>query len=90
MAADPEDGGRSKLALSQRGEWESPVGSGGLTMAVLQATPWAGIDPDGTVFQALQASFETTFERTSWLVRRRDGSRIEVALDIGQVVAGPP
>jgi inorganic triphosphatase YgiF len=57
-------------------------------MAVLQATPWAGIDPDGTVFQALQASFETTFERTSWLVRRRDGSRIEVAFDIGQVVAG--
>ena len=81
-------GGRSKSALSQRGEWESPVGSGGLTMAVLQATPWAGIDPDGTVFRALQASFATTFERTSWLVRRRDGSRIEVALDIGQVVAG--
>jgi inorganic triphosphatase YgiF len=30
----------------------------------------------------------TRFERTSWLVRRRDGAVVEVALDIGQIEAG--
>jgi inorganic triphosphatase YgiF len=59
-----------------------------LSLNVLQATPWAKSDPDGTVFQALTPIFSTTFERTSWTVRRRDGSVIEVALDIGLVVAG--
>jgi hypothetical protein len=32
--------------------------------------------------------FVTTFERTSWLVRRRDGSVVEVALDVGQIAVG--
>jgi inorganic triphosphatase YgiF len=81
-------GDRSGSALSQRGEWESPVPSSRLTMVVLDSTPWADLDPDGTLFQALTPVFLTTFERTSWLVRRRDGSKIEVALDIGQIVAG--
>jgi inorganic triphosphatase YgiF len=81
-------GARSESALSQRGEWESSVPGGRLTIDVLDATPWADIDPDGKVYQALQPAFLTNFERTSWFVRRRDGSRIEVALDIGQIVAG--
>jgi inorganic triphosphatase YgiF len=76
------------LALSQRGEWETPVPSAALDVTTLKATPWSGIDPDGTVFQALAPCFVTRFERTSWLVRRRNGSVVEVALDIGQIVAG--
>ena len=81
-------GDRSDSALSQRGEWEAPVPSATLTLDALDATPWAGIDPDGTVFQALAPTFVTTFERTSWSVRRRDGSMIEVALDLGHIMAG--
>ncbi|MDO9165535.1 MAG: CHAD domain-containing protein [Rhodoferax sp.] len=81
-------GGCSESALSQRGEWEVPVPDAALSLDVLKATPWSSIDPDGSVFQALSACFATTFERTSWLVRRRDGSVVEVALDIGQVVVG--
>ena len=81
-------GNRDDSALSRRGEWEAPVPSDTLVLNVLQATPWATIDPDGTVFQALAPTFSTTFERTSWTVRRRDGSVIEVALDIGVIVAG--
>ncbi|MDO8248576.1 MAG: CHAD domain-containing protein [Rhodoferax sp.] len=81
-------GGRSDSALSQRGEWETPVPDASLSFKALKATPWSGIDPDGRVFQALAPSFVTSFERTSWQVRRRDGSVIEVALDIGHIVAG--
>lgn len=81
-------GNRDDSALSRRGEWEAPVPSDTLALDILQATPWSKIDPDGTVFQALTPIFSTTFERTSWTVRRRDGSVIEVALDIGHIVTG--
>jgi inorganic triphosphatase YgiF len=42
----------------------------------------------GAVFAALQPCFATAFERTAWTVRRRDGSVIEVALDLGQITSG--
>jgi inorganic triphosphatase YgiF len=46
------------------------------------------MDPNGSVFAALSPCFVTTFERTSWSVRKPGGSVVEVSLDIGQVVAG--
>ena len=82
-------GGHGGSALSTRGEWESTVPGAALDKHVLRTTtPWARIDPDGSVFSALRPRFETDFERTSWSVRRRDGSVVEVALDIGHVNAG--
>ena len=81
-------GGRGDSALSQRGEWETPVPDAALSATALEATPWSTIDPHGTVWAALAPCFATTFERTRWLVRRRDGSAVEVALDIGHIVAG--
>lgn len=81
-------GGRSDSALSQRGEWETPVPGAALSQVALNATPWAALDPHGAVFRALAPCFTTDFERTTWLVRRRDGSAVEVALDIGQITAG--
>lgn len=79
---------RCDSALSQRGEWEMPVRGGALSLNRLADTPWSEIDPDGAVFAALAPAFETNFDRTSWLLRRRDGSVVEVALDIGQIVVG--
>jgi inorganic triphosphatase YgiF len=81
-------GGRSDSALSQRGEWEVAVPGAELARQVLDATPWSVMDPDGGVFAALSPCFVTTFERTSWSVRKQGGSIVEVSLDIGQVVAG--
>lgn len=81
-------GGRADSALSQRGEWEVALPGAALSRKALKATPWSGLDPDGSVFAALAPCFETHFERTCWRVRRRDGSVVEVALDIGQIVAG--
>lgn len=76
-------------ALSLRGEWELPVPGPALVQTALQAAPpWQRLDPDGAVFGALQPCFRTAFERTAWTVRRRDGSAIEVALDIGQISCG--
>ena len=81
------DGGDS--ALSLRGEWEVPVPGPALVQAALQAAPpWQRLDPEGAVFAALQPCFATAFDRTAWTVRRRDGSVIEVALDLGQITSG--
>ncbi len=80
--------GRADSALSQRGEWETPVAGAALELRQLGASPWPRIDPDGRIAAALQPCFATDFERTCWTVRQRDGSVVEVALDIGAVVAG--
>lgn len=81
-------GGSADSALSQRGEWEVAVPGDALQPDMLQATPWQQLDPDGTLFQSLTARFTTDFTRTRWTVRNRDGSVIEVALDLGHIVVG--
>ena len=80
-------GGSGNSALSQRGEWETAVPGTGLALPALGATPWADFDPDGHLFRQLAPCFETSFDRTSWTVRKRDGSVLEVSLDVGQIMA---
>jgi inorganic triphosphatase YgiF len=75
-------------ALSCRGEWESPVAGAHLSVAALKGTPWKDFDIEGSLFLALVPCFETVFERMTWLVRKRDGSVIEVAFDLGYIEAG--
>ena len=74
-------------ALSRRGEWESPVDAAALSRHALEATPWSDLDADGRLLAALVPCFVTAFERTTWLVRQRDTSVVEVALDLGQIEA---
>jgi len=81
-------GKRGDSALSRRGEWELPVAGPALEYDAFNATAWAQLDPDGAVHAALGPCFETDFSRTIWLVRRRNGSAVEVALDIGHVASG--
>ena len=80
--------GQADSALSQRGEWELAVDGPALSALALQGTPWPDIDPKGRLWPTLAPCFETNFERTCWLVRRRDGSAVEVAWDRGRIVAG--
>jgi inorganic triphosphatase YgiF len=80
--------GQGDSALSRRGEWEVAVPSAVLMFEAIKQTPWSSIDPDGSVFQALVPCFVTTFERTSWTVRRRDRSVVEVSFDVGHISAG--
>lgn len=81
-------GGDSHSALSQRGEWEAPVPGEELALHALKGTPWSDIDSDGTLFGSLSPSFETSFERTSWMVDNQNGTVIEVSLDIGKIMVG--
>jgi inorganic triphosphatase YgiF len=82
-------GGSGESALSQRSEWEVGVPGAALEWDMLKATAWSQLDPDGALFQALAERFTTDFTRSRWTVRNReDGSVVEVALDLGQIVAG--
>jgi inorganic triphosphatase YgiF len=81
-------GGQSDSALSQRGEWEVPVPGPQLSLQALQDTPWAEFDPSGEVFRSLSPCFTTRFKRVNWVVRRRDGTQLEVSLDLGDILVG--
>lgn len=74
--------------LSRRGEWEAPLRRAAVDPQALSDTPLAALDPDGQRLATLQPVFDTDFVRTAWTVRRRDGTCIEVALDVGEVRAG--
>ena len=79
--------GVSQGGLSRRGEWESTVAGCALDPAALAATPWRDFDSGGELFAQLQPCFDTRCRRTTWLLQQDDGSRIEVALDIGEIAA---
>lgn len=91
--ADPQwlqtlkTGASDASALSRRGEWETVVAGQALDLAALRGTQWSELDRDGSLFECLVPTFVTRFERTLWLVRRRDRSVVEVALDIGHIEA---
>lgn len=81
-------GDAAHSALARRGEWEERVPTGELQRDLLDATPWATLDPDGTLFAQLAPCFETHFERTTWRVPVRRLGTVEVALDVGNITAG--
>ena len=76
--------------------------SGGLSSRLELESPAGGSLPDFSLFPAevvdrlirkkwraaLIPVFETRFQRTAWYLRMPDRSRVEVALDIGEVLAG--
>ena len=78
-------GGSSDSVFSQRGEWEVPLDTGELSSAMLTDTPWMELDPDASLYRALEPVFTTTFERLSWVVTL-EGSSMEIALDRGSVL----
>ena len=80
--------GAEQSALSVRGEWEAPVVGAHPELSALADTPWAAMDADGALFASLVPCFHTRFTRTLWLLRRRDRSEIEIALDHGVIAAG--
>jgi inorganic triphosphatase YgiF len=80
-------GSSDTSALSQRGEWETELATRALHHAALMTTPWQAFDPDSRIFASLKPCFTTIFDRTSRVVRKRDGSALEVCMDIGHVHA---
>ncbi len=72
--------------LSQRVEYEMPIRRG--------APDWSRfpVEALACVPEALRDElvpvFETRFNRTAWLIKGKSGAQIEVALDVGEVLAG--
>lgn len=72
--------------LSRRVEYEMPIRRG--------EPDWDAFPPDARVWvpealrMQVQPVFETRFERTAWQIKGTHGAAIEVALDIGKVIAG--
>lgn len=67
----------------RRQEWEWPLSSKDLNLALLADTPLT----DSVNLAALRPVFETNFERQVVMVRE-DETSIEVAIDRGQIVSG--
>jgi len=78
--------GERQGGLSRRVEFEMPVGRG--------VPDWSRFPPEAQAYvpEALRAQlapvFETRFHRTAWLIAGKGGAQVEVALDVGEVVAG--
>ncbi len=80
--------GRPAGALSTRGEWEMPVAGPALELARLRDTPLAGVASTRTLARRLAPVFATNFRRETRMCRLEDGSEVEVAFDVGTIVAG--
>lgn len=78
--------GRVTGGLHQRPEYNVELKEAGLDLALLPAEVW----PEGIVPAALQTElkplFSTDFTREKWVVTHR-GSKVELALDLGEVKA---
>ena len=65
-----------------------PVAGPTLELARLSTTPLAGIASMRALRTRLHPVFTTSFRREARLVRLDDGSTVEVAFDVGTIVAG--
>ncbi len=78
--------GERQGGLSRRIEFEMAVRRGALD--------WTRFPPEARAYvpevlrERVVPVFETRFHRTAWLLKGRGGAQIEVALDVGEVVAG--
>ena len=79
--------GQGNAGLQQRGEWNWPLASGELNMALLQQPDVEEHWPAGVVVNELQAIFTTDFNRRTWLWQQGD-AQVEIVIDTGAVSAG--
>ncbi len=79
--------GDSAAGLHQRPEWEYPMPGPLLDLARFADTPLAGLPGAETLHERLSPILATEFRRTTWELAPRPGSRVEVALDQGRIVA---
>jgi inorganic triphosphatase YgiF len=79
--------GEQSGGLSRRLELEMPVTGPVIDFSVLPGKLVSKLIPRKRR-DNLRVMCETRFERTAWQLRTPDGSRIEVALDVGEIVSG--
>ena len=74
--------------LHERGEWEYEQPGAQVDLSLFRETPLASLPSASSLHERLRPAFRVTFDRTTWNVAPAKGSRLEVALDRGQVVSG--
>jgi triphosphatase len=70
-----------------RREWEHARADAGIDLARFARTPLGALPDAATLHERLAPAFRVVMTRTAWQVALADGSRLEVALDVGQVEA---
>ncbi|TKB47189.1 CYTH domain-containing protein [Thalassotalea mangrovi] len=73
--------------LHQRPEYNLPVAGSFPELAEFPAHIWPDGEPVAQLQAALLPIFRTDFNRHCWMVQFADGSKVELALDIGLIVA---
>lgn len=73
--------------FSARAEWEQRIAGPALDLEALSGTPVSTLLARKKVRSRLAIVSETRVDRTTWLLRR-DGTTIELILDVGEVVSG--
>lgn len=79
--------GESAAGLHQRPEWDFPAPGPVLDLSRFAATPLAELAGADTLHERLAPILATQFRRTRWEISPQPGSRIEVALDEGAILA---
>lgn len=80
--------GESQGGLHSRAEFETPTASGRLDLERLIALDPELLEPLSRAAPDLQPLFRTTFVRHALEVELADGSRAELAFDLGEIEAG--
>jgi inorganic triphosphatase YgiF len=73
--------------LHARHEWEHERAGPGIDLALYARTPLGDLEDAATLHERLAPAFRVSMMRTAWQVAAADGSRLEVALDAGEVEA---
>ena len=74
--------------LHERAEWEHSRPGPTLDLTLLSETPLARMQDATHVRERLAPVFEVNFTRTAWTLAPEPGTRLEVALDAGEVASG--
>jgi inorganic triphosphatase YgiF len=74
--------------LHDRDEWEHVRPGPTLDLTLLQETPLARLEGPTDLHDRLAPVFEVRVTRTTWRIAPEPGSRLEVALDTGEVASG--
>jgi triphosphatase len=80
--------GHALAGLHQRMEWEDAIAKGEPDFSKITEPELAALFADSSLRSTLRPIFTTDVRRTEWQLAFEDGSVIEVALDLGQLLPG--
>jgi len=81
-------GAHSTGGLHSRSEWEIARPGPEIDLALFRGTPLAELASPETLHERLEIAFRVTVERTAWIIEPGAGTRLEVALDVGEIRRG--